>query len=44
MTGALQNPGQLGIVREITGKQRGCVIAYDAYLEILELATESPVI
>jgi Fic family protein len=40
VTGALQNLVGLGIVREITGKQRGRVFVYDAYLKILERGTE----
>ena len=31
---------QLGIVREITGKQRGRIFVYDAYLKIMERGTE----
>ena len=30
----------LGVVREITGKQRGRVFAYAAFLQILESGTE----
>lgn len=40
VTAALQNLSSLGIVREITGKQRGRVFVYDAYLKILERGTE----
>lgn len=40
ITAALQNLEQIGIVREITGKQRGRVFVYDAYLKILERGTE----
>jgi Fic family protein len=40
VTTALKNLEQLGIVREITGKQRGRVFVYDAYLQILQRGTE----
>jgi Fic family protein len=40
VTAALQNLEHIGIVREITGKQRGRVFVYDAYLKILERGTE----
>jgi len=40
VTAAVKNLEQLGIVREITGKQRGRVFVYDAYLEILQRGTE----
>lgn len=40
VTASLQNLERLGIVREITGKQRGRVFVYDAYLKILERGTE----
>jgi Fic family protein len=40
VTAALQNLESLGIVREITGKQRGRVFVYDAYLKILERGME----
>ncbi|MBP9090581.1 Fic family protein [bacterium] len=40
VTAAMNNLKQLGIVREITGKQRGRVFVYDAYLKILEKGTE----
>lgn len=40
VTAALQNLAGLGIVREITGRQRGRVFIYDAYLKILERGTE----
>lgn len=40
VTSAIQNLAVLGIVREITGKQRGRVFVYDAYLKILERGTE----
>jgi Fic family protein len=38
---AMNNLKQLGIVREITGKQRGRVFVYDAYLKILEKGTKA---
>lgn len=41
VTAAMNNLKQLGIVREITGKQRGRVFVYDAYLKILEKGTEA---
>lgn len=40
VTTALQNLERIGIVREITGKQRGRIFVYDAYLKILERGTE----
>lgn len=40
VTAALQNLERIEIVREITGKQRGRVFVYDAYLKILERGTE----
>ena len=40
VTAALQNLERIGIVREVTGKQRGRVFVYDAYLKILELGTK----
>jgi Fic family protein len=40
VTAALKNLEQLGIVREITGKQRGRVFVYSAYMEILQRGTE----
>lgn len=40
VTAALQNLERVGIVRETTGKQRGRVYVYDAYLKILERGTE----
>jgi Fic family protein len=40
VTAALQNLERVGIVREITGKQRRRVYVYDAYLKILERGTE----
>ncbi|HEY9685160.1 MAG TPA: Fic family protein [Oculatellaceae cyanobacterium] len=40
VTAALQNLESIGIVREITGKQRGRIFAYGAYLKILERGTE----
>jgi len=36
VTAALAALGQLGIVREVTGKKRGRVFAYSAYLEALQ--------
>lgn len=41
VTAAMNNLKQLGIVREITGKQRGRIFVYDAYLKILEKGTEA---
>lgn len=40
VTAALQNLERIGIVREVTGKQRGRIFVYDAYLKILERGTE----
>ncbi|MBZ0187683.1 MAG: Fic family protein, partial [Candidatus Obscuribacterales bacterium] len=40
VTAALLNLERIGIVREVTGKQRGRVYVYDAYLKILERGTE----
>jgi Fic family protein len=40
---ALARLADLGIVREITGRQRGRVYAYNKYLAILNADTESPV-
>lgn len=40
VTAALQNLERIGIVREITGKQRGRIFVYDAYLKILQQGTE----
>ncbi len=40
VTAALQNLERIGIVREVTGKQRGRVFVYDAYLKILARGTE----
>lgn len=40
VTAALQNLERIGIVREITGKQRGRVFVYDDYLKLLEQGTE----
>jgi len=40
ITAALKNLESLGIVREITGKQRGRVFLYDEYLKILQKGTE----
>jgi Fic family protein len=40
VTASLQRLKELGLVREITGKQRGRVFVYDAYLRILERGTE----
>ncbi len=40
VTAALQNLQRLGIVRETTGRQRGRVFVYDAYLNILQRGTE----
>ena len=40
VTAALQNLERIGIVREVTGKQRGRIFVYDEYLKILERGTE----
>ena len=40
VTSALRHLERMGIVREVTGKQRGRVFVYDAYLKILEQGTE----
>lgn len=40
ITAALQNLARVGIVREVTGRLRGRVFVYDAYLKILERGTE----
>lgn len=40
ITKSVQHLEDLGIVREITGKQRGRVFAYSGYLEILSRGTE----
>jgi len=40
ITSVLQVFERLGIVREITGKQRDRVYVYDPYLKILERGTE----
>lgn len=40
INGALGNLASLGIVREITGKQRRRVYSYEAYLQILTKGTE----
>ena len=40
ITTVLQVLKQLGIVREITGKQRDRVYVYDPYLRIIERGTE----
>lgn len=37
---ALHNLENVGIVRETTGRQRGRVSVYDAYLSILQRGTE----
>ncbi len=34
--------GQLDIVREVTGRQRGKIFAYERYLAILREGTEDP--
>ncbi len=41
VTAALQNLERIGIVREITGKQRGRVFVYEGYLKVLERGTKS---
>ena len=38
---AMEQLATLGIVRELTGKERNRLFAYDAYLEILNEGTES---
>ncbi|CAN5705466.1 Fic family protein [soil metagenome] len=40
VTAALQNLERIAIVREVTGKQRGRIFVYDAYLKLLERGTE----
>ncbi|MBY0358073.1 MAG: Fic family protein [Candidatus Obscuribacterales bacterium] len=40
VTTALKNLEQIGIVKEVTGKQRGRIFVYEAYLKILERGTE----
>jgi Fic family protein len=40
VTGSFRHLQELNIVREITGKQRGKIFAYDTYLEILKHGTE----
>ena len=40
VTAALLNLEQLGIVKEVTGKQRGRIYVYDTYLKIIERGTE----
>lgn len=40
VTSALSNLESIGIVREITGKQRGRVFVYDRFLSILQQGTE----
>ncbi len=40
VTAALQNLERVGIVREVTGKLRGRIFVYDAYLKVLETGTE----
>ncbi len=40
VTAALHNLERIGIVREVTGKQRGRIFVYDSYLKILERGTE----
>lgn len=40
VTAALQDLERIGIVREVTGKLRGRVFVYDAYLKILERGTK----
>lgn len=39
-TNALSNLIELGIVREITGKERGRVYGYTEYLEVLDEGTD----
>jgi Fic family protein len=41
VSAAIQRLGRLGIVREITGKRRNRVFAYQAYLDILNEGTEA---
>lgn len=40
VAGAIEHMQQLGILREITGKQRGRLFAYGGYLDILSEGTE----
>ena len=40
VTSSLLKLEELGLVREITGKQRGRIFVYDAYLRILDRGTE----
>ena len=40
VSAAIQRLGRLGIVREITGKRRNRIFAYQAYLDILNEGTE----
>ncbi len=40
VTAALHNLEKVGVVRETTGRQRGRVFVYDAYLSILQRGTE----
>jgi Fic family protein len=41
VSAAIQRLGRLGIVREITGKRRNRIFAYQAYLDILNEGTEA---
>lgn len=40
VTSSLQKLEEIGIVKEVTGRQRGRVFVYDAYMKILERGTE----
>lgn len=40
VAGAIDHMHQLGMIREITGKQRGRLFAYGGYLDILNEGTE----
>ena len=40
VSAAIAHLQQLGIVREMTGKQRGRVYLYDEYMKILNVGTE----
>jgi Fic family protein len=40
VTAAISGLTKLGIVREITGRRRGRLFSYDAYLRLLQEGTE----
>jgi len=42
VTAAMKSLEKAGIVRELTGKQRGRVFGYDRYLDVLNEGTTSP--